>query len=258
MKLTTSGPLGRSLVFAALVGLVLGQADQSLAATLGISPVRVVLSASVRSTLVTLSNKTDDESQVEVSVSTWAEDGKGQAVLAPSEDLSVFPLLVTIPPRGEKRVRVGLAKRDVVVTERTYRLFLQELPPSKAGGEQAGVRMVMRFSLPVYVQPSKPAAIVSAEGLAVEGGHARFRLVNAGNAHAKLTEAVLTGKDPGGAITFAKSLDVRVLLAGGRRELDVPLSLDECLPSATLELRLLADSKALSAGAAVQATTCGG
>jgi fimbrial chaperone protein len=249
---------GGSPLLAALLGLALGQAEPSFAATLGISPARIVLSSSSRSALVTLTNQTDEETRVEVSVAAWSDAVDGTPILEPSEDLSVFPLIVAIPPHGEKRIRVGRARREPVVTERAYRLFLQELPPSKATATQTGVRMVMRFALPVYVQPAKPAPSVSAEGFVVEGGHVRFQLVNAGNAHARMEAATLTGKGPAGDIVFTKNLEVRALLAGGRRDFDVPLSPDECRPSAMLELRMGADGKAISTGANLQAASCGG
>lgn len=258
MRQTSRHAGGLSLALAALLGLALCPPGHLSAATLGISPARIVLSASSRSALVTLSNQTDEESRVEVSVSAWSEGVDGKAILEPTEDLAVFPLLIAIPPHGEKRIRVGLSRREPIVTERTYRLFLQELPPSKATAEQVGVRMVMRFSLPVYVQPAKPAGSVTVEGLVGEGGHVRFRLTNAGNAHARMEEATLTGKDSAGNTVFTRTLDVRVLLAGGRREFDLPLSADECRPDTTLELRIRANGKVVSAAASLQAASCGG
>jgi fimbrial chaperone protein len=240
-----------------LLGLALGQAEPALSATLGVNPVRLVLSASSRSALVTLTNKTDEESRVEVSVSAWSDDVDGKAILEPSDDLAVFPLLVVIPPQGEKRIRVGIAKREPIAKERAYRLFLQELPPAKMEAEQTVVRMVMRFALPVYIQPAKPAGSVLAEGLVVENGRVRYRLVNVGNAHARIEEAMLTGRDPGGEMVFAKSSDVRVLLAGGRREFDLPLSETECRPGGSVELQVRTDAKVISTVAKVELASCG-
>jgi fimbrial chaperone protein len=257
MPRSSGRSLSRSLALV-LLGLALGQAEQASAAALGISPVKIVLSTSSRSALVTLTNKGDEESRVEVSVSAWSEDATGKAVLEGSDDLAVFPLLVAIPARAERRIRVGLARREAaIVTERSYRLFLQELPASNATAEETGVRMVMRFSLPVYVQPAKPEARLSLGDCVVEGGHVRFRLANTGNAHARIDEAVLTGKDPAGSTVFTRSLDLRVLLAGSRRELDHALLPDECRRSATLQLRMLAQGKTLSAAAELQPSSCG-
>lgn len=257
MQPTVKSAAGDSLVLVALFGLAFGWAEQSFATTLGISPVKIVLSASSRSTLVILSNRTDEEARLEVSVSAWSEDAAGKAALDPSDDLAVFPPLVTIPAGGEKRIRVGLARHEPVSTERAYRLFLQEMPPSNVSTQQTGVRMLMRFSLPVFVQPAKPAGRISVEGLAVEAGHARFRLTNAGNAHARIEHATLTGKDSAGKTVFTKGLDLRVLLAGGRRDIDLVLSADECQPSATVEVQMLADGKAISTAAMLQPAHCG-
>jgi len=258
MQPTAKSATDASLVLVTLFGLALGWAEQSFATTLGISPVKIVLSASSRSALVILSNKTDEEARFEVSVSAWSEDATGKAALDASDDLAVFPPLVTIPAGTERRIRVGLSKREPIVTERAYRLFLQEMPPSNVVTEQAGVRMLMRFSLPVFVQPAKPAGRVSVEGLAIERGHVRFRLANAGNAHARIENATLAGKDSAGKTVFTKGLDLRVLLAGGGRDIDLVLSEDECRPSTALELRLLADGKAISTVVTVPSACCGG
>ena len=48
--------------------------------------------------------------------------------LEPTEDIVFFPALLTLKPKETRRVRVGSAT-ETDVREKTYRIFVEELPP---------------------------------------------------------------------------------------------------------------------------------
>ena len=116
--------LAACLVIAA--GLALSQA--AAAATFTVNPTQVFLNRTTRSALVTIKNETDKPVRFQLTMMAWTQDPGGQMQLAPTSDVVFFPSLLTLNGREERRVRVG-AEVPAGPVEKTYRLFIEELPP---------------------------------------------------------------------------------------------------------------------------------
>lgn len=240
----------------ALLGLALGQAELGFSATLTVSPISVDLGPKAASQLLVLGNQTDRELRFEVSTFVWTEDEHGEMVLAPTDDLIVFPLISAIAPRSTKSVRVGLVRRTASAMERTYRVFFQELSAPQSAENSGQVMMQMRIGIPVFVAPPKPrgSAEVSSAGLAA--GLLRFRLANPGNRHIRLLSVSVTVEGAEGASVAAHELPAWYLLAGGVRLYELTVPPGECLAAKELVVAARWSDGSVSGRVAVPAGAC--
>ena len=75
-----------------------------------------------------------------------------------------FSRIFSIDKQDQRVVRVGL-KVPSATNEKSYRLFIEELPPQAEPGKKgAQVLFVLRFGVPVFVRPDKEQLSGSIEG----------------------------------------------------------------------------------------------
>ena len=141
-----------------LAAVALLHPGEAAASTYTVNPTRVYLNASTGSALVTLKNESAEPLRMQVKAQRWAQSLDGEIQLSATEDLIVFPALLTLKPGEERKIRVATSVAFGPV-EKTYRLYVEELPPTtteKADG--ASVRILTRMGVPVFLQPAKPQA----------------------------------------------------------------------------------------------------
>ena len=150
--------MSSGLLVTALVALVLSAASAD-AAQFTIDPTtRVQLSARSSSALLTVQNDGPTPIRLQVTTHAWAQSPAGQMELASTDDVVVFPTLVTLQPGERRKLRVAVTAPPGDV-ERTYRVFLEELPPVAAPGSQGvAVQMLTRVGIPVFLQPAISAS----------------------------------------------------------------------------------------------------
>lgn len=160
----------------------------ALAASFAVSPTRIVLSNAVASSSLTLSNNTDVPSTVRVDVMAWSQvDGKD--VLTPTTDVLAVPPVFTLPASGKQVVRLALRGRTDTGAERSYRLVLQEVAPEQAAVTAgSALNVVLRLSVPVFVQTAAAAAPKPQWKASVTGQSLLLSVLNAGNAHVQVTD----------------------------------------------------------------------
>ena len=193
------------LLVVAAIALPLG----AFAASIEIAPVSHDLAPGQTTLSMTISNRSDAESTLQVRGFAWNQND-GSDRLIPTDDLLVAPAIFTIAPGHSQvlRVRVpGVAAGR----EASYRLLIDELPGPAAGGQ---VRMAMRLSVPVFAHGAAPtAARISAR---LDTARRMVTLVNQGASRARVQALELTMRD-GGRVA-AKSADGPYLLAGAQRD----------------------------------------
>ncbi len=206
--------------FTALFGATI--ADAALVA---IDPVKVLLTGAAPSKSVALRNNGTERVRFQMSAFTWQQSIGGEMQLAPTPDLVFFPSLVELAPGETRRVRVTTTQQ-VASNERSYRLFVDELPPlaSQPGG---AVRVLTRFGLPVFLAPDTVAPKPTLK-LALKAGKLAVTLENRGNSHFVAQSVRLVGRAADGSNVLTQDLPAWYVLAGGRREYDVPIAADVC------------------------------
>jgi fimbrial chaperone protein len=190
--------MARSLLHQAACGLMLFLcvACPAWAGTFQVNPVTVTLTRDKSVAALTIRNVGADPTVIQLQLMSWSQ-ADGSDKYAPSRDILATPPIFTLPPNGSQIIRVGFRHPPSVQGERAYRLFLQEIPPPLKPGFK-GLRMSLRITLPVFVQPAKAGAPhLQWQAMPAGDGRLKIRVSNDGTAHAKLSRFRLsTEGDP--------------------------------------------------------------
>jgi fimbrial chaperone protein len=216
----------------------------------------VELSAREPRAILTLRNGGADPVRIEVKPSRWAQADDGQMVLAPAEDLIVYPPIVALGPGEERHLRVGTASPGPEGAERSYRIFLEELPPAEKPGDPSQVVVLSRIGIPVFVAPERPEARAVLAGLSLGQGGVAFALRNTGTVRVRPSRVRLEGLSADGAQLFAKDLEAWYVLAGGERRFEVALPAETCGKVRTLAVEAALEKEVLRARAQAPGGAC--
>ena len=218
---------GRFLATALAVAWLWGGplAGAASAATFTVDPTQIFLSGRTGSVLLTLRNESDETLQFQLSMFEWAQSPSGEMQLKPTEDIVFFPTLLTLKPKETRRVRVGSATAQDV-REKAYRIFVEELPPTTAT-PGAGVRVLTKMGIPVFIRPVKEVATATLNDLRQQSGTLRFTLTNAGTVHI-VPQTIKVRGITGSNTAFDRDLEGWYVLAGGRREFEMAFPKNAC------------------------------
>jgi fimbrial chaperone protein len=184
------------------------------AGTFTISPLRVDFADATGTAVLTVRNGDAKPVVVQTQGLAWSQEG-GQDALTPSRDLLVSPAVFTLPAGGSQLVRVALRRNVDPARELTYRLLLQEVP-QEASPDFNGLQIVLRLSVPVFVEPLAPAtpqiAWVAARGT---DGKLSLSARNDGSAHARIHRFSVKTAD--GATTVLDQPELSYVLPGSSR-----------------------------------------
>jgi fimbrial chaperone protein len=204
-------------VLAACCGTLL--APTLRAASLSVAPVRVELAAARATQALTLRNETDAPMLVQAEVREWTQ-AEGEERFATTRDVLVTPAVMTIPARGSQVVRVGLRGGPDPAVERSYRVFLQQVPTDAS--EPGAVRVSLRLSLPIFVAAqSGPTAPHLSWSLQPAGPDAfELRATNTGTGHFQIADL---GVELASSGSIAAEGNARYVLPGARMSWRVEL-----------------------------------
>lgn len=248
---------GRSLLWAllaALLGLALFQAKEARASTFDVNPIRVTLSPRASSGLVTVRNTSAESLRFQVSAFTWRQSVGGEMELLKTSDIVFFPAMLSLKPGESRNIRVGtLASFGDI--EKTYRIFVEELPPASPNLTNS-IRVLTRFGIPVFLEANKPSAAPRIEGMSLLGRRLSFSLKNAGNTHF-LTQLVrVQALGPDGGSLMEKELPAWYVLAGGARSYAFDLPASAC-GAERLVVSIKSDAKPVETSLAGRVSPCG-
>jgi fimbrial chaperone protein len=162
----------------------------------------VVLTPGRTVAAMTIGNPEDTEVAVQAEVFAWSQvDGKD--VYGPTRDVLVNPTIFRLAAQAQQIVRVGL-RVPAGEQEKSYRIFLQQLPRDKAvpaeGTVGVQIQTLLRIGVPIFVPPlAPPTPLRDAVQWRVERSDAgegraprlQLKVYNAGDEHIQLTRLVL-------------------------------------------------------------------
>lgn len=212
-----------------------------------VNPIRVDLSAAVRSGVIAVKNDDTQKLNFQLQAMAWSQDAEGKDVHTETPDLVFFPRILSIEPGAEGLIRVG-AKTGATPLEKTYRLFIEELPGTVKvpDGRAAQINVLVRFGAPVFVAPLKPQDALDIEGFTMSKGIVTITARNAGNRHQIVQGIVLKGTDSASKEVYGLTLGDRYLLAGTVKSYTTALTPAICARLANLEFEFKTDKSATS------------
>jgi fimbrial chaperone protein len=165
-------------------------AGSAIAGSFQVSPVSATLTRGQPVIALTVRNTGAEAAVIQLEAKDWSQSN-GEDKYVPATDILATPPIFTIAPGGTQVIRVG-SRRSPDTTERTYRLFLREVPPPLKPGF-SGLRMSLQISLPVFVQENV-AATPQLEWRAEQtsASQVRIHVTNHGQKHARLSRFKLS------------------------------------------------------------------
>jgi fimbrial chaperone protein len=205
------------------LGLALCQAGRASAAGINVSPVQLHLSKDESKSQLDVKNDGAEPTRFQLSVMVWNEDPVKGMQLTPTQDIVFFPTLLTLKPGEQRAVRVGALPQQFGLVEKTYRLFVEELPAAEKPGQSSQVRVLTRVGIPIFLAPSRKLETSQVDlKLAPPGVEADVR--NTGNVHLRVMNLTLKAFDAAGAPLLEKTQQGWYVLANGHKayRFDVP------------------------------------
>lgn len=209
-----------SRVISLLAAIAISAAAHGASAgSLGVSPLRIVLSDATPTAALTIENGGANAVVVQLQVMRWSADGEADRY-EPGEGIIATPPIMTIPPGQPQIVRLGLSGAADPSREVAYRLYMEEVPSPPQPGQQ-GLQVALRIGVPIFVSPPG-AAQSSLDWSALRTGpdSVKIRATNSGGSHAKLMTLSLAD----GNRTLAEQQVAGYLLPGQTRHWLVRLS----------------------------------
>lgn len=122
----------------------------SAAATLQVYPVNIGFYAGETAQAVYVKNTGSAAIGAQIRAYAWHQHNN-QEVLSETEDLLVSPPMTHIPAGRQQLIRVMVPAPPVGTEEQAYRLVVDELPGASNMAPKDGVRFLLRYSIPVFV-----------------------------------------------------------------------------------------------------------
>ncbi len=219
-----------------------------------VTPIRLILDARTKTGVITVTNEAEEKLQCQVKAFEWTQDASGKDVYEETQDLIFFPKIMTVDPKSERVIRAGI-KIPAVAKEKTYRLFIEEIPePKKAQG--TAIAVAIRFGVPIFSQPVKEEARGAIERCDLSKGTVTLALKNTGNVHLVINTVKLVGRDQKGGQTLSNDLSGWYLLNGASRTYSASLARDACTKTTTLDVEVVTDKVNLKHKLNTDASMC--
>ncbi len=198
----------RAALVGSMISLALAAASSSQAASLQVAPVTIEAVAPAEAATLSLRNKSTAPLNAQIRVFRWVQEG-GEEMLTPTDSVVASPPIATLAPGTEYTVRLVRLSKEPVQGEESYRLLVDELP-APATQQNQSVKLVIRYSIPVFFSSNDGASAKLT--WSIEGGGGRGYLVasNAGDRHVRISGLAIRGAG-GKSMSFGPGLAGYVL-----------------------------------------------
>ena len=219
-----------------------------------VSPIRLDFDRGAKSGVITILNEGGDRLNVQMKAFEWTENDDGKDQYTETNDIIFFPRIMVFEKNEERILRAGI-KIPATTKEKTYRLFIEEIPePKKAEG--VNVAISIRFGVPIFVKPLKEEVKGEIGKIELSKGVLNALVKNKGNTHIILNSIDIKGKNAKGEETFSKELSGWYLLSGVSRLYTTPIPQEVCKDLSKLDIEVKTDRFNLSGKLDVDQAMC--
>jgi fimbrial chaperone protein len=204
--------------------------------------------------VVTIVNEGTEKLNAQMKAMEWTQDAAGKDVYTDTEDLIFFPKIMAIEAKEERILRAGI-KIPAVAKEKTYRLFVEEIPEPKKS-EGVNVAIAIRFGVPIFVKPLKPEPKGEIQKVEFVKGVVSVMVKNTGNVHFMINTVKVSGKNDKGEEIFTKDVNGWYLLSDTSRTYSAEVPQEICKDLSKIDVQVVTDKLTLNGKADVDKTTC--
>jgi fimbrial chaperone protein len=241
---------------ALLLSFALAHAGVAHSGTFQVNPIRITLSRVSSTSLLSVRNDSGEKIRFQIGVFAWDQNPKGEMLLNPTEDLIFYPSLLALEPGDERKIRIG-TDNPIVASEKSYRIFVEELPPLETA-QTDGIRILTRMGVPIFIQPPKPIVQGRLDQLRVQGSELIFELKNVGNVHFFPRAVRVKGAGFQGAAFLERELQSWYILAGRTTEYRLEIPRADCEKIQNLSIEVELEDKVLKENVPLPASACRG
>ncbi|MDR2333338.1 MAG: molecular chaperone [Burkholderiaceae bacterium] len=209
MQTSLSRVWGVSFALATMLPVL---SPSSIAAGLQVTPITLQIPINRQAEGIWLINTGQEPLSAQVRAFQWTQKNS-EDLLAPTNNLTISPPLIEIPPGGRQLVRVlRTGSPPAVGTEASYRLIVDELPTEtkeqnqadanvhRKSGHAYGMKFLMRYSVPVFIGDATEESIRSVNkdlhwSITRERESWALEVSNAGSIHAQLADVAAVGAE---------------------------------------------------------------
>ena len=219
-----------------------------------VTPIRIELDKNAKSGVVTIVNEGTEKLNVQMKAFEWTQDAEGKDVYTETEDIIFFPKIMTIEKQEERILRAGI-KIPAVAKEKTYRLFVEEIPePRKSEG--INVAIAIRFGVPIFVKPIKVEAKGEMQKVELSKAVVTAVVKNTGNVYFMINSVNIRGKNDKGEEIFIKDINGWYLLSDVSRIYSAEVPQEICKDVAKIDVQVVIEKLNLNGKADVDKTMC--
>jgi fimbrial chaperone protein len=201
-----------------------------------VTPIRLDLGREAKSGVITVINEGTEKLHVQMKAFEWTQDAEGKDQYTETSDIIFFPKMIILEKNEQRIIRAGI-KIPAVAREKTYRLFIEEIPePRKAEG--VNVAIAIRFGVPIFVKPLKEEAKGEIEKIELSKGIFNTIVKNKGNLHFIINSINLKGRNITGKEIFSKELSGWYLLSGASRVYTTQIPAEICKDITKLDMEV--------------------
>jgi len=225
----------REVAIACLLGLPVLASGGSLR----VGPTRLDLTELRPVAALEVQNSGDAPALVQIDLFDWTQDGRGD-VLMPTRDLVATPMVLNLASGESRVIRVGLRTANHTDTERSFRLFVREVPTAFSDG--SNLQFAVRIGVPIFAVPLEAHASTVSSSAELSWnwvpdiqGCAAVRLTNSTARHDRVLSAEILSHS--GEVLWRAS-EPAYVLAWSRRMLSPSLCPPSIKEAVTLRLTM--------------------
>jgi len=196
------------------------------AGTWRVSPIKLYFDAKSRSDVITVTNDGDQALSLEITAMEWSQNQEGEDIYLPATDLVFFPKQLSVEPKKERVIRTGI-KIPAMKKEKTYRLFIKEIPNKKPEASNT-VAIAIQFGVPVFVKPAVDETKGVISDATITEGTASIKIANQGSSHFRINTVTLEGLSAAGKVLYSEDLNGWYVLSGNNRKFATTIPPEIC------------------------------
>ena len=217
-----------------LVTLFLFAPALAIAGSFMAFPVKLYIDTNSKTQVLKIRNQGDERLTLQLEGKTWFQNAAGEDIYEPTQEIVFFPKIFDIEKGGERIVRVGYQGQRILTKEKTYRLFIEELPVAKPG--ELALKFSLRLAIPIFVKSIKENLDWAIEAVGFSGEWLTVTVSNSGDVHMNVDKINAIGVDERGNQVFSQNLTGWYVLEGSSKPFRMNISRDECLRTRTINV----------------------